>query len=191
MKKILSIALIALVAVTTVMASPVFSGRFGVKYTYTYDTGVIAAGNRNYMLLTDSNGIWTLDFQSAGFDYTTFKGYASINVAEGLKAIDVELPISLAVSIGTTGQYADYVYSDPNSKVSDDYNLGLATSADAPIAITGGFNGWNATIAAGIETDKQAIGFDVKGTFIDGIDVVADYTTEGMKNERGKKLLHN
>ena len=87
---------------------------------------------------------------------------------------------------GQTGQYADYVYSDPNSKVSDDYNLGLATSSDAPIAIIGGFNGWNATIAAGIETDKQAIGFDVKETFIDGIDVEADYTTEGMKNETGK-----
>lgn len=183
MKKILSIALIA---VTTVMASPVFSGRFGVKYTYTYETGTITAGNRNYLYLSDSSDLWNLELQTidveAGNDLLGdgggYSGYATINVSEGLKTLNVELPVSLDVSIGKTGQYADFVYTDPNSKVGDYWDLGLTTKSNAPFAVSVGLNGWTATVAAGIETDKQAIGVDVTGTLFNGVMLEAAFSTE-------------
>lgn len=40
--------------------------RFGVKYTYNYETGSLVDGDRNYVYLTDSNDLWSLEFQTFG-----------------------------------------------------------------------------------------------------------------------------
>lgn len=157
MKILLSIAIVAMIAMATVFASPVFSGRFGVKYTF--ETDVLKSDDRNYMTLTDSNDIWSISFQGTGYNYHRCDASATIDVA--------------------AGQYENYVYAYPNSMVDNYYELGLATSSDRPFALSAGYNGCTAIVVAGIETDKSAVGFDVTGTILDGVDVEAVYSTEG------------
>lgn len=178
MKKTLCVLLALVLVAGIAFAAPTFSGRFGVRYTYTYDGGAMASADRNYMTLTDSSDVWSLSFQGIGFDYGTYDAYATINLDKVLAAADVKLPVTVALNVGTDGQSANYAYIDPTG--ADAWYLPLATESDRPFSVDVGLMDGKVTVtaAAGIETGKRSFGFNVYATVTDGVDVQAAYSQE-------------
>ena len=178
MKKTLYVLLTLVLVAGNVFAAPTFSGRFGVRYTYTYDGGAVVSADRNYMTLTDSSDVWSLSFQGIGFDYGAYDAYATINLDKVLAAADVKLPVTVALNVGTTDQSAGYAYIDPTG--ADKWYLPLATESDRPFSVDVGLMDGKVTVtaAAGIETGKRSFGFNVHANVTEGVDVQAAYSQE-------------
>lgn len=132
------------------------------------------------MTLTDSNDVWSLSFQGVGFDYGGYNAYATINLDKALAAADVELPVTIALNVGTDGQYAGTAYLNPTDVLISTWALALATESVRPFSVDVGLMDGKVTVtaAAGIETGKRSFGFNVSANVIEGVDVQAAYSQE-------------
>ena len=116
MKKILTIALVAVLAATSVFAGVNFSGNFRQGYKFTFAEGQDFASaawkteeSKLSIKATDDNGIWTISLKNTGAldSANKWAANASVSLTKLLAAAGVDTgDFSLALSIGNNAKMA-------------------------------------------------------------------------------------
>ena len=209
MKKVLTIAVVAMLATATLFAGVSFSGRFRQGYTFTFpeegDATSAAWKTEEAKLVikfSDDNGLWTVGLKNIGALDSNDKwaANASFDVTKALALGGMDLgDFSLAISLGNNSKMtALSAYSDPtgneyyklknNGKESMQLAMGYGKLAKFNVAFDPTSDGGSIVISAKTEpVDGIALAaaYSYKGYFADGF--VND--KEEVKDEDGDTVL--
>lgn len=126
MKKIIVIALVALIATSSLFAGVSFSGRFRQGYTFAFTEGEDPSVSpwktseaKLSVKFSDDNGVWSVKLKTVGTKYDTndqFGANATVDLTKALELAGVDTgDFSLAFSFGHNSKMtALSAYADPN-----------------------------------------------------------------------------
>ena len=187
MKKVLTIAVVAMLATATLFAGVSFSGRFRQGYTFTFpeegDATSAAWKTEEAKLVikfSDDNGLWTVGLKNIGALDSNDKwaANASFDVTKALALGGMDLgDFSLAISLGNNSKMtALSAYSDPTGN--EYYKLKNNGKESMQLAMGYGklakFN-----VAFDPTSDGGSIVISAKTEPVDGIALAAAYSYKG------------
>ena len=191
MKKILTIALVAVLAATSLFAGVNFSGRFRQGYTFTFADGqdpASAAWKTNeakfVIKATDDDGIWTVGLKNYGplDSNDKWAANASVSLTKALAKAGVDMgDFGLAISLGNNSKMtALSAYNDPTGneyfklKNNGNESIQFAANYGSLVKFNVAFDPTNdggSTVASALIAP------------VDGISVGAGYTYNGYFND--------
>ena len=213
MKKILTIALVAMLAATSLFAGVNFSGRFRQGYTFKFADGKDASITewkseeaKIVMKFADDDGVWSINIKGTPITLTKdedtndwsasavsldsndkFQANATIDVKKALAAKDVDMgDFGLKVSIGNNGTMnALSAYNDAFTGAGyyKLYNNGKASTQ-----LAASYKMVNFNLAFDPTTDGKSLVASVKVAPVDGITVAAGYARKGYFKDQFNKV---
>ena len=188
MKKVLTIAIVAMLATATLFAGVSFSGRFRQGYTFTFEEDkdpVVTAWKSEeaklIMKFSDDNGLWTVNFKTVGKKFDSndqFGANATFNLTKALSLAGIDTgDFSLAISLGNNDKMtALTAYDDPTGD--EYYKLKNYGKESMQLAMAYG-NLAKFNVAFDPTTDGGSTVLSAKVTPVEGIDVAAAYAYQG------------